>query len=107
MVLRVESSGIPEPVLCYGEVLAVLSARPVDLHLVRVVRLHTRMGLRDMASQRDGSLKSERAVAAFESQRSSLFLDGFCSLLLLSLCNGLLGSGTGLSDCCVAIRSLP
>ena len=107
MVLRVESSGISEPVLCYGEVLAVLSAGLVDLHLVRVVRLHSRMGLGDMAAQRDGSLKSERAVAAFESHRNSFFLAGFWSLLLLSLCYDLLGSGTGLLDCSLAIRALP
>ena len=66
VILWVEPSYVFEPFFCFYEVLTVLSSCSVYLHLVCVVRLHSRMCFRNMATKRNCSFEGERAVAAFE-----------------------------------------
>ena len=81
--LGVEPSYVFEPFLCFYEVLTVLSSCSVYLHLVCVVRLHPRMCFRNMATKRNCSFESERAVAAFEFWLRCLLLYVLSSSLFL------------------------
>ena len=59
MILGVEPSYVYEPFLRFYEILTVLGSCSVDLHLVCVVRLHSRMSFRNVATKRDCFFESE------------------------------------------------
>ena len=91
MSLRVEPSYVLEPFLSFYEVLTVLSSCSVYLHLVCVVRLHSRVCFRNMATKRNCFIEREWAVATFEFWLRCPLLYGLSSSLLLDFGGGFRG----------------